>query len=81
MITYRVEAIRESMDYFYCGLVFSAILSFIPSMWRLSDQIAKDPTSNVTGSLILGDFSQVILDSYPDTLCRIIDIAFGTTLW
>ncbi|XP_046740762.1 protein phtf isoform X2 [Diprion similis] len=81
LITYRVEAIRESMDYFYCGLVFSIILSFIPSMWRLSDQIRKDPVGNITGSLVLGDLSQVILDTYPDTLCRIIDIAFGTTLW
>nr|XP_046477565.1 protein phtf isoform X1 [Neodiprion pinetum] len=81
LITYRVEAIRESMDYFYCGLVFSIILSFIPSMWRLSDQIRKDPVGNITGTLVLGDLSQVILDTYPDTLCRIIDIAFGTTLW
>ncbi|XP_012251467.2 protein phtf [Athalia rosae] len=81
LITYRVEAMRESMDYFYCGLVFSFILSFIPSMWRLSDQITKDQASNITSSLVLGDLSQVILETYPDTLCRIIDIAFGTTLW
>lgn len=77
----RVESMPESMSYFYGGLMLSVVLSLIPSIKRLSDHIGMDNSSNVTSSLIPNDLIYVNLETYSDILSKIIDLAFGTTLW
>jgi len=71
----------ESMNYFYSGLILSVALCLIPSIKRLSDQIGSDSVSNVSVSLLPSDMIQVNLDTYTDVLCRIISVAFGSSLW
>nr|XP_012150395.1 PREDICTED: putative homeodomain transcription factor isoform X3 [Megachile rotundata] len=77
----RVESMPESMNYFYGGLLLSVVLSLIPSIKRLSDHVGMDNSSNVTSSLIPNDLTYVNLETYSDILCKVIDLAFGTTLW
>ncbi|XP_017877354.1 putative homeodomain transcription factor isoform X3 [Ceratina calcarata] len=77
----RVESMPESMSYFYGGLMLSLVLSLIPSIKRLSDHIGMDNSNNVTSSLIPNDLIYVNLETYSDILTKIIDLAFGTTLW
>ncbi|XP_034181176.2 putative homeodomain transcription factor [Osmia lignaria lignaria] len=77
----RVESMPESMNYFYGGLMLSVVLSLIPSLKRLSDLVGMDNSSNVTSSLIPNDLTYVNFETYSDILSKIIDLAFGTTLW
>lgn len=77
----RVESMPESMNYFYGGLMLSVVLSLIPSIKRLSDHVGMDNSSNVTNSLIPNDLTYVNLETYNDILSKVIDLAFGTTLW
>ncbi|XP_006618550.1 putative homeodomain transcription factor isoform X1 [Apis dorsata] len=77
----RVESMPESMNYFYGGLMLSVVLSLIPSIKRLSDHVGMDNSSNVTSSLIPNDLTYVNLETYSDILSKVIDLAFGTTLW
>lgn len=77
----RVESMPESMNYFYGGLMLSVVLSLIPSIKRLSDHVGMDNSSNVTNSLIPNDLTYVNLETYSDILSKVIDLAFGTTLW
>ncbi|KAK1130231.1 hypothetical protein K0M31_018370 [Melipona bicolor] len=77
----RVESMPESMNYFYGGLMLSVVLALIPSIKRLSDHVGMDNSSNVTSSLIPNDLTYVNLETYSDILSKVIDLAFGTTLW
>lgn len=77
----RVESMQESMNYFYGGLILSITLCLIPSMRRLNDHMGLDNVGNVSVSLLPSDMIQVNLETYTDILCRIIGIAFGSTLW
>ncbi|XP_017761754.1 PREDICTED: putative homeodomain transcription factor [Eufriesea mexicana] len=77
----RVESMPESMNYFYGGLMLSVVLSLIPSIKRLSDHVGMDSNSNVTSSLIPNDLTYVNLETYSDILSKVIDLAFGTTIW
>ncbi|XP_043506621.1 protein phtf isoform X1 [Frieseomelitta varia] len=77
----RVESMPESMNYFYGGLMLSVVLALIPSIKRLSDHVGMDNSSNVTSSLIPNDLTYVNLETYSDILSKVVDLAFGTTLW
>ncbi|XP_017790476.1 PREDICTED: putative homeodomain transcription factor [Habropoda laboriosa] len=77
----RVESMPESMNYFYGGLMLSLILSLIPSIKRLNDHVGMDNSSNATSSLIPNDLTYISLETYSDILSKLIDMAFGTTLW
>ncbi|XP_076160025.1 protein phtf-like isoform X2 [Ptiloglossa arizonensis] len=77
----RVESMPESMNYFYGGLMLSVVLSLIPSIKRLSDHVGMDNSNNVTNSFIPNDLTSVSLETYSDILCKVIGLAFGTTLW
>ncbi|KAK2580169.1 hypothetical protein KPH14_012440 [Odynerus spinipes] len=77
----RVESMPESMNYFYGGLVLSIVLSLVPSIRRVTDTFGTDNTGNVTVSLLPDDLRQVSFETYSDILCKIIDVAFGGTLW
>ncbi|CAL7938645.1 unnamed protein product [Xylocopa violacea] len=77
----RVESMPESMNYFYAGLMLSVVLSLIPSIKRLSDHVGMDNSNNATSSLIPNDLTYVNLETYSDILSKVIDLAFGTTLW
>ncbi|XP_076231356.1 putative homeodomain transcription factor isoform X2 [Calliopsis andreniformis] len=77
----RVESMPESMNYFYGGLMLSVVLSLIPSIKRLSDHFGIDSNNNITSSLIPNDLTYVNLETYSDILLKVVDLAFGTTLW
>ncbi|CAK9823743.1 Protein phtf [Anthophora retusa] len=77
----RVESMPESMNYFYGGLMLSLVLSLIPSIKRLNDHVGMDNSSNTTSSLIPNDLTHISFETYTDILCKLIDMAFGTTLW
>lgn len=77
----RVESMPEGMNYFYGGLMLSVVLSLIPSIKRLSDHVGMDNSSNTTSSLIPNDLTYVNFETYSDILSKVIDLAFGTTLW
>lgn len=77
----RVESMPESMNYFYGGLILSIVSSLVLPIRRITDTLGTDGTGNITISLLPDDLKQVSLDTYSDILCKIIDIAFGGTLW
>ncbi|XP_054012677.1 protein phtf isoform X1 [Hylaeus anthracinus] len=77
----RVESMPESMNYFYGGLILSVVLALIPSIKRLNDHVGMDNSSNITSSFIPNDLIYVNLETYSDIICKVIGLAFGTTLW
>ncbi|XP_053984270.1 protein phtf isoform X2 [Hylaeus volcanicus] len=77
----RVESMPESMNYFYGGLILSVVLALIPSIKRLNDHVGMDNSSNITSSFIPNDLTYVNLETYSDIICKVIGLAFGTTLW
>lgn len=78
----KAESMPESMDYFYGGLVLSIILAVIPSIRRLSDYFSSDITNNlVNDNFGIFEFAGINLQIYTNFICKIIDVAFGSTLW
>ena len=77
----RVESMPESMDYFYGGLVLSVLLSLMPSIRRLADRVSSETINNSTSAELTYDLSFVNVEIYTDILCKIIDMAFGSTFW
>lgn len=71
----------EGMDYFYGGILLSILLSLVPSMRRLSDEFGTETAHNITGLPVASDLAQITLETWSDRLCKIIDVAFGATLW
>lgn len=72
----------ESMDYFYGGLVLSIILAVIPSIRRLSDYFSSDITNDlINDNFGISEFAGINLQIYTNFICKIIDVAFGSTLW
>lgn len=76
----RVESMPESMDYFYAGLLLAAILSLVPSLRRVSDHFGMDSVNNTVNSLIPSELSLVNSKTFSDIICKMTNIAFGSSL-
>ncbi|KAJ8676448.1 hypothetical protein QAD02_012235 [Eretmocerus hayati] len=76
----RVEAMPETMDYFYAGLLLSLILSLVPSLRRISHHYSVEPANNTTSTITLNELSLANFETITDIICRIINVAFGSSL-
>ena len=70
----------ESMDYFYAGLVLAFMLSLVPSLRRISDHFGIDSANSTSSPLIPGQLSLINPVTISDMICKMINIAFGSTL-
>ncbi|XP_011498540.1 PREDICTED: putative homeodomain transcription factor [Ceratosolen solmsi marchali] len=74
----RVESMPESMDYFYSGFILAIVLSLVPCLRRLSDHFGVDFVNN--SSSINTELSLVTSETFSDLICKILNIAFGSSL-
>ncbi|XP_031641135.1 putative homeodomain transcription factor [Contarinia nasturtii] len=74
----RVEAIPETCDYIYIGLVFSLVLSLVPAFCRICEAVINSSESNEINFM---DMPALLLDktlfSYEETL----HLAFEAATW
>lgn len=71
----------ESMDYFYGGLILAIVLSLVPSIRRLNDHFNVDSAINSTNLLISANLTLTNVEPYSELIIKLINVAFGTTLW
>jgi hypothetical protein len=76
----RVESMPESMDYFYTGLILAIVLSLVPCLRRVSDHFGVDFVNNTISSSLAGELSLVSSETFSDMICKMIKIAFGSSL-
>lgn len=77
----RAESTTESMDYFYGGLILALLISLMPSIRRLTDQINTESVNNSTILELPYEFSFVNMGIYVDMFCKMLDVAFGSSFW
>uniref|UniRef100_A0A1B6D162 PHTF1/2 N-terminal domain-containing protein n=1 Tax=Clastoptera arizonana TaxID=38151 RepID=A0A1B6D162_9HEMI len=77
----RVENMPENMDFFYAGMIMSALLASIPSICRLC--VSCNEFTTISTSLLNStDNVLELTDSYlSQYLGAVIDLAFGNTIW
>ncbi|XP_043478132.1 protein phtf isoform X1 [Leptopilina heterotoma] len=77
----RAESTTESMDYFYGGLILALLISLMPSIRRLTDQINTESVNNSTILELPYELSFVNMGIYVDMFCKMLDVAFGSSFW
>ncbi|XP_055320501.1 protein phtf [Sitodiplosis mosellana] len=74
----RVEAIPETCDYVYIGLVFSLVLSLVPAFCRLCEAVINSSESNEINFL---DMPALLLEKTSFSYEQTLRLAFGETTW
>ncbi|XP_076251199.1 putative homeodomain transcription factor isoform X2 [Rhynchophorus ferrugineus] len=86
----RVEAMPSTHDYFYVGVVISALLALMPLLCRLMDGIPDvktvwDTCKNNTYNFIIAGSPlsavSIVTDELPQKLGELSDMTLGTSSW
>ncbi|XP_058065334.1 protein phtf isoform X2 [Anopheles bellator] len=74
----RVEAMPESCDYVYIGVILSVFLSLVPAFCRLCEATVDSTNSTEVNFL---DMPLILLEKASFSLLAILRFAFGDTTW
>ncbi|XP_041773713.1 protein phtf isoform X2 [Anopheles merus] len=74
----RVEAMPESCDYVYIGVVLSVFLSLVPAFCRLCEATVDSTNSTEVNFL---DMPVILFEKASFSLLAILRFAFGETTW
>lgn len=74
----RVEAIPDTCDYVYMGLVFSLVLSLVPAFCRLCEAVINSSESNEINFM---DMPALLFERTSFSCEQTMRLAFGETAW
>ncbi|KAL1492158.1 hypothetical protein ABEB36_012646 [Hypothenemus hampei] len=84
----KVEAIPSTPDYFYAGIVVSALLALLPLLCRLTDdqsnvkifwEVCKNASDKFILSKSIADATTVIFEEVPKRISEFANVALGTS--
>lgn len=74
----RVDAIPDTCEYVYIGLVLSIMLSLVPVFCRLCEAAA---TMSNSSELHVLDIPAILMENTSASCVEIVKLAFGNTTW
>uniref|UniRef100_U5ELH8 Putative homeodomain transcription factor n=1 Tax=Corethrella appendiculata TaxID=1370023 RepID=U5ELH8_9DIPT len=75
----RVEAIPDSVDYVYIGVILSTLLSMVPAFCRLCEVTVADASNSTEVNFF--DMPILLLEKASFSCSTILKFAFGETTW